>query len=135
MAGLLVQSALKYLLGFGTVSPYLGYSALTDFFPTMTLRPNPTCTNAACLARQAWPHPPQTTPFTVHHRHCCSSMLLLSPSPAEQKEYMASKPERDASAAAASAEIAQLQELAAAVPLHAENEWRIRYKWSLKIGL
>ena len=39
---------------------------------------------------------------------------------------MASKPERDATAAAAVAEVKQLEEVAAKVPLHAENEWKIR---------
>lgn len=52
VAGLLVQTALKRLLGFGDVSPYLGYSALMDFFPTMTLRPNPGCADATCRRRQ-----------------------------------------------------------------------------------
>ncbi|CAM6107161.1 unnamed protein product [Calypogeia fissa] len=53
VAGLLVQSTLKYLLHFGVVSKYLGYSALKDFFPTMELWPNPQCTNKACLERQS----------------------------------------------------------------------------------
>lgn len=53
IAGLLVQSALKFLLKFGKVSMYLGYSALQDFFPTMTMRPSPQCSNAACLECQA----------------------------------------------------------------------------------
>jgi ubiquitin-like modifier-activating enzyme 5 len=35
------------------VSYYLGYSALTDFFPTMRLRPNPTCDDNFCQQRQA----------------------------------------------------------------------------------
>ncbi|KAL3682170.1 hypothetical protein R1sor_000192 [Riccia sorocarpa] len=52
IAGLLVQNTLKYLLGFGVVSKYLGYSALKDFFPTMEMKPNPQCTNNACLQRQ-----------------------------------------------------------------------------------
>lgn len=33
-----VQNTLKYLLEFGQVSHYLGYSALTDFFPMMALK-------------------------------------------------------------------------------------------------
>ncbi|GAQ91248.1 ubiquitin-like modifier activating enzyme [Klebsormidium nitens] len=53
VAGLLVQNSLKYLLRFGTVSRYLGYNALADFFPTMEMRPNVQCDNAACRARQA----------------------------------------------------------------------------------
>eukprot|EP00475_Leptophrys_vorax_P032070 TRINITY_DN49127_c0_g1_i2.p1 TRINITY_DN49127_c0_g1~~TRINITY_DN49127_c0_g1_i2.p1 ORF type:complete len:434 (-),score=29.43 TRINITY_DN49127_c0_g1_i2:121-1326(-) len=53
VAGLLVQNTLKYLLGFGTVTPYLGYSALKDFFPTMRMLPNPQCSNDACRKRQA----------------------------------------------------------------------------------
>lgn len=52
VAGLLVQNTLKFLLKFGQVSPYLGYNALKDYFPTMQMRPNPQCSNAACLERQ-----------------------------------------------------------------------------------
>ncbi|XP_068655665.1 ubiquitin-like modifier-activating enzyme 5 [Aristolochia californica] len=52
VAGLLVQNTLKYLLGFGQVSPYLGYNSLKDFFPTMEMKPNPQCSNSACLNRQ-----------------------------------------------------------------------------------
>ncbi|KAH8270477.1 hypothetical protein KR018_010583 [Drosophila ironensis] len=51
-AGLLVQNALKYLLNFGEVSDYLGYNALNDFFPKMTLKPNPQCDDRSCLLRQ-----------------------------------------------------------------------------------
>nr|CAD7444019.1 unnamed protein product [Timema bartmani] len=42
-----------YLLGFGEVTYYLGYSALTDFFPTMRLRPNTMCDDNHCRQRQA----------------------------------------------------------------------------------
>lgn len=52
VAGLLVQACLKWLLGFGNVSDYLGYSAIKDFFPTMTLRPNPNCSDSWCIRRQ-----------------------------------------------------------------------------------
>ena len=52
VAGLLVQNVLKFLLGFGQTGYYLGYNALADFFPTDVLRPNPDCTNGACVARQ-----------------------------------------------------------------------------------
>ncbi|KAL8140124.1 hypothetical protein V2J09_006145 [Rumex salicifolius] len=52
VAGLLVQNTLKYLLGFGITSPYLGYNSLKDFFPTMEMKPNVQCANAACLERQ-----------------------------------------------------------------------------------
>ncbi|EDW82851.1 uncharacterized protein Dwil_GK10218 [Drosophila willistoni] len=51
-AGFLVQNALKYLLNFGEVSDYLGYNALNDFFPKMTLKPNPQCDDRHCLLRQ-----------------------------------------------------------------------------------
>ncbi|KAJ8872140.1 hypothetical protein PR048_025742 [Dryococelus australis] len=53
VAGFLVQNTLKYLLGFGQVTYYLGYSALTDFFPTMLLKPNPNCDDNYCRQRQA----------------------------------------------------------------------------------
>jgi len=51
-AGMLVQNVLKYLLGFGTVSYYLGYNAMDDFFPQMTLSPSSTCPNFCCLELQ-----------------------------------------------------------------------------------
>ncbi|XP_072047406.1 ubiquitin-like modifier-activating enzyme 5 [Amphiura filiformis] len=52
VAGLLVQNTLKYLLGFGSVTHYLGYSALQDFFPTMSMKPNPNCDDSFCRKRQ-----------------------------------------------------------------------------------
>jgi ubiquitin-like modifier-activating enzyme 5 len=53
VAGLLVQAALKNLLGFGSVPGFLGYSALTDHFPRLELRPNPECGAPGCVAAQA----------------------------------------------------------------------------------
>ncbi len=35
------------------VTPYVGYSSLKDFFPTMKLKPNESCDNALCLKLQA----------------------------------------------------------------------------------
>lgn len=52
VAGMLVQNTLKYLLGFGEVSNYLGYNALIDFFPKMTLKPNSQCDDRFCVQRQ-----------------------------------------------------------------------------------
>lgn len=52
IAGFLVQNSLKFLLKFGKVSHYLGYNAMEDFFPTMTLKPNPNCDDAHCKQRQ-----------------------------------------------------------------------------------
>ncbi|XP_077997360.1 ubiquitin-like modifier-activating enzyme 5 [Glandiceps talaboti] len=52
VAGLLVQNTLKYLLEFGTVSYYLGYSAMTDFFPMMSMKPNPNCDDSFCRKRR-----------------------------------------------------------------------------------
>ncbi|XP_076632814.1 ubiquitin-like activating enzyme 5 [Colletes latitarsis] len=52
VAGFLVQNALKYLLNFGDVSYYLGYNAMQDFFPKMTLRPNENCDDRYCRERQ-----------------------------------------------------------------------------------
>lgn len=53
VAGFLVQNTLKYLLGFGDVTHYLGYNALKDFFPVMSLKPNPHCDENNCRLRQA----------------------------------------------------------------------------------
>uniref|UniRef100_A0A914YXY4 Ubiquitin-like modifier-activating enzyme 5 n=1 Tax=Panagrolaimus superbus TaxID=310955 RepID=A0A914YXY4_9BILA len=52
VAGFLVQNALKYLLNFGTVTNYLGYNALADFFPNEEIRPNPNCDDRFCRQRQ-----------------------------------------------------------------------------------
>lgn len=52
VAGLLVQNTLKYLLKFGSVSPYLGYSALNDFFPSYSVKANPECDDSFCVKRQ-----------------------------------------------------------------------------------
>jgi ubiquitin-like modifier-activating enzyme 5 len=52
VAGMLVQNTLKHLLAFGQVTQYLGYSSLTDYFPTMEIKPNPTCDNIECIKRQ-----------------------------------------------------------------------------------
>jgi ubiquitin-like modifier-activating enzyme 5 len=52
VAGFLVQNSLKYLLGFGEVTHYLGYNALKDFFPTMSMKPNPQCDDNHCRLQQ-----------------------------------------------------------------------------------
>lgn len=52
VAGILVQNVLKYLLNFGTVSFYLGYNAMQDYFPTMSMKPNPSCSDRYCMQRQ-----------------------------------------------------------------------------------
>ncbi|GIY93116.1 ubiquitin-like modifier-activating enzyme 5 [Caerostris extrusa] len=52
VAGFLVQNVLKYLLKFGKVSDYLGYNALDDYFPTMSLQPNPDCDDSMCRSRR-----------------------------------------------------------------------------------
>ena len=52
VAGFLVQNTLKYLLKFGQVSHYLGYNAMLDFFPTMSMKPNPGCDEYHCKKRQ-----------------------------------------------------------------------------------
>lgn len=52
VAALLVQNTLKFLLGFGQISYYLGYSALLDHFPSGVMRPNPDCGNSFCRRLQ-----------------------------------------------------------------------------------
>ncbi|XP_028290481.1 ubiquitin-like modifier-activating enzyme 5 isoform X1 [Gouania willdenowi] len=52
VAGLLVQNVLKYLLKFGSVSYYLGYNAMQDFFPSMSMKPNPQCNDRHCRKQQ-----------------------------------------------------------------------------------
>lgn len=52
VAGLLAQNSLKHLLEFGHVGYYVGYNAMKDYFPTMIMRPNESCSNAFCRIRQ-----------------------------------------------------------------------------------
>ncbi|CAB3407013.1 unnamed protein product [Caenorhabditis bovis] len=52
VAGFLVMNALKFLLKFGEVSPYVGYNALVDFFPRDSIQPNPCCDDQYCQIRQ-----------------------------------------------------------------------------------
>lgn len=42
----------RKLLGFGTVSWFLGYNAMTDFFPSMMIKPNPNCDDNFCIKQQ-----------------------------------------------------------------------------------
>jgi len=51
-AAFLIQNVLKYFLGFGEVSNFLGYNALQNYFPTETLKPNVTCANKHCKEAQ-----------------------------------------------------------------------------------
>ena len=46
-------SQCRYLLTFGEVSMYLGYNALSDFFPRYEMKPNPTCSQSSCVRAQA----------------------------------------------------------------------------------
>lgn len=42
----------RYLLKFGTVSYYLGYNAMQDFFPAMAMKANPQCNDRHCRRQQ-----------------------------------------------------------------------------------
>lgn len=50
--GILVQNVLKFLLGFGRPSTFLGWESLEDYFTTLRLRPNDQCADAWCCTRQ-----------------------------------------------------------------------------------
>ena len=52
VSGNLEQNVLMFLLNFGTVSFYLGYNAMQDFFPTMSMKPNPQCDDRNCRKQQ-----------------------------------------------------------------------------------
>lgn len=53
VASLLVQNALKHLLYFGEVSWFQGYHALSNFFPSYRLLPNPNCIDRNCVNLQS----------------------------------------------------------------------------------
>jgi len=52
VAAMLIQNVLKYTLNFGTVSYYLGYNSMSDFFPKWDMAPNPDCADYQCIVRQ-----------------------------------------------------------------------------------
>eukprot|EP00474_Spongospora_subterranea_P009577 CRZ10035.1 hypothetical protein [Spongospora subterranea] len=66
IAAMLVQNVLKYCLGFGKVSYYLGYNAMCDYFPSWPMRPNPSCNSAKCVSLQHvykdWVEPADPSP-------------------------------------------------------------------------
>ncbi|KAJ1526080.1 hypothetical protein ONE63_009245 [Megalurothrips usitatus] len=100
VAGFLVQNTLKFLLKFGQTTHYLGYSALTDFFPTMQLKPNPACDDSFCLERQkefaAKPKPEvvEVSPVVeeVVHEDNEWGISLVDETPADAVEVTQSKP-------------------------------------------
>lgn len=51
-AGLLAQNALKFLLGFGRPSTFVGWESLEDYFTSLQLRPNDQCADPWCCRRQ-----------------------------------------------------------------------------------
>ncbi|KAL8434611.1 hypothetical protein ACSSS7_003086 [Eimeria intestinalis] len=51
-AGLMVQNALKFLLGFGRPSTFVGWESLHDYFTSLQLRPNDQCADVWCCKRQ-----------------------------------------------------------------------------------
>ena len=52
---------------------FQGYNSLKDFFPTMEMRPNPQCSNGACLERQVIPQTWRTLSLSL------SLSLISSP--------------------------------------------------------
>ena len=53
IAGFCCQAALKYLLDFGSVAPYIAYNALNDFLDSsLVIKASPDCQNKWCLERQ-----------------------------------------------------------------------------------
>ena len=42
----------RHFLKFGKVSQYVGYNAMSDFFPSWSMKPNPQCDNHHCRLRQ-----------------------------------------------------------------------------------
>ncbi len=95
ISGFLVQNTLKYLLSFGTVTQYLGYNAMKDFFPSFQVKANPQCTNKWCRKRQE------------EHLSKLNSPEYLAKK-AEEERIEKEKIEKELN-----------------TPLHLENEWGI----------
>lgn len=89
VAGLLVQNTLKCLLKFGQVTRYLGYSSLTDFFPTMDIKPNPGCVNGLCRTMQQAYQQQQATPEAQQQRQAAAQAA------ASQQEEAAAHTDND----------------------------------------
>ncbi|KAL5369246.1 ThiF/moeB-like protein [Cryptosporidium parvum] len=52
IAGILVNNILKYFLGFGENSNFLGYHMIDDYFPRYSIIPNKECIDKWCRLRQ-----------------------------------------------------------------------------------
>ena len=81
----LYPSLFRYLLKFGKVSHYVGYNAMSDFFPSWSMKPNPQCDNHHCRLRQQehqvlTPSLPHTTLLhTIISSQCSHHHLLTTP--------------------------------------------------------
>ena len=83
-----------------------------DFFPTYEMKPNPSCSNAACRDRQV---------RACHKKDCRTRGFTCSSAPQAKRQAFLASPEYCAAQAAEAA--ALLDDTAA--PLHADNEWNI----------
>jgi ubiquitin-like modifier-activating enzyme 5 len=52
VAGMLVQTALKLLLGFGTLNTCVGYDGLGDYMPAYEMKASRDCSNENCRSLQ-----------------------------------------------------------------------------------
>uniref|UniRef100_G3UEF4 Ubiquitin-like modifier-activating enzyme 5 n=1 Tax=Loxodonta africana TaxID=9785 RepID=G3UEF4_LOXAF len=52
VAGILVQNVLKLYRNISSANTYLNYNAMQDFFPTMSMKPNPQCDDRNCRKQQ-----------------------------------------------------------------------------------
>ena len=75
VAALLAQNTLKFLLGFGKPSYYLGYKAMTDHFPTMVMRPSLECPNKRC---RNWQQVYKVAPSCIGTHDVSGSVPFLS---------------------------------------------------------
>ncbi|EPY29030.1 ubiquitin-like modifier-activating enzyme 5 [Strigomonas culicis] len=96
VAGFLAQNTLKYLLQFGTVSEYVGYDAMRDYFPQVHIKANPDCRNRTCVARQAeYAADVAARGEAAHPLHAARQARLAR----EERERAAAKAKADACAA------------------------------------
>eukprot|EP00798_Chlamydomonas_sp_ICE-L_P018938 gene18938-25505_t len=122
IAGLLVQNTLKYLLKFGTVSRYLGYNSLKDFFPTMDIKPNATCVNPKCMEAQEAYRQKMSTPEAIAAAAEAVAALEAEANIAPVHE------DNDWGievAIAAAEAVAALEAEANIAPVHEDNDWGI----------
>lgn len=93
VSALLVQNTLKYLLQFGKVSFFVGYAAMSDYFPAYAMGPNCECGNNHCRRLQKeWQTDCATRLRTIYLDHAAVSATNNAPTLQDVEKWLDFRP-------------------------------------------